>query len=1458
MRRKIPFLLLSAAMAVAQQRVITTIAGTDFTLPDGPIAALQVPLGNPSGLAFDAQGNLLFSDTTNLRIFQLSSAGIVTVAAGNGLFGQPGNGVSATHSPLSGPFSVACDKAGNVYIGDQQRVLRRDASGTLTIIAGSEINVGFSGDGGPANKALLASASGIATDSGGRVYIADSVNHRIRRIDLDGTIRTIAGTGPTNTITNGYGGDGGLATEALLNQPLDVAVDGGGNVYIADYQNYRLRRVRPNGIIETVAGNGTLLFTPGVPATQTGFPNVGFVALDPDGNPIFGGIDRVYRLQPNGQLQVLLSGTGVNLSKGAVSASGDVYINDVLAGRILRVLPSGSAVPVAGGGAFRFGGDGGPAISAFLNQPFDAAADSAGNVYISDARNFRIRRIRADGVIETVAGNGAFGQPALGVAAVSTPLQSPGYLAIDSGGSLILANASTEILRLAKDGTFSLIGGRGRSDDAAYMSENVPAMSVSLGAIGGIAVSKGTVYYTEPNFHRVRQIAPDGTLSSIAGRYRTAGFTGDGQAALQALVDTPTGIGVDSHGNVFFADYGNRRIRRITPAGVIDTVAGNGQNNVVKDGPALQSPLPGVFYDLAVDSIDNVYFSVPGTVAVLTPDGQLRRVAGGGTRRPGDGEPATEAVAAPNGIGVDAAGNVLIVETSTHRLRKVLVSPPAATVSTTNFSFEGFAGGPPAQAQNFTVSASILGVGFTASAQTTGGGQWLSVNVSQGETPRIVEVIADPGSLAEGTYGGTITVTTPNASPASRNIAVTLTVRPGLPAVLLVDRTNLSFTYPRQATTRSEALVVSNGGSGSISVSASATTVRGGSWLSVSPATTTVTARSAATLTVAANPTGLATGTYRGSILLNSSAGSVKVDATMTISARDTAIRLSQGGLSFLSVAGGGVVPPQNFAVMNLGIGAMPFAVSTSTLSGGNWLGAQASVNVSLAGQAPPLVNVNVDPSKLAPGNYYGLVRVNAPDAANTPQVVTVNLQVLPPGSTPGSVILPSELVFFYNSTSFIPESADFSAFNLNATPLSFRLGQPGFMLAGLPRDASIDPQHPVRVTIQPTQSVGAKLVVRDTLPIQFSDGRVVEIPLTFVGPSQAASVFAAGPRVVGCTPAMLIPSVVSLGQASHVPAGWPAGLVVEVKDDCGSQVDLGSVSVSFSNGDPPLSLLSIKNGRWQGTWTPRGQQPDVVVRVHAEVPEQKLQGERAVHADLQSIQSPPAITKDAIVSVASPVVGAPVSPGAVISLYGQRFTEGLTQAVENFPLPFELAGASVLIAGRQIPLFYANEQQINAFIPTDLEPNTSHQTLVLRGLTYSDPVSINVAEAAPSLFTYGAQRAIAYVARGDQQFLNGPDAPARSGDTLVFYCTALGQVSPTVPDGTASPFSPLAQVTNPVVVRIGGTALTPGFAGLTPGLVGLYQMNVALPEGLPKGANVEVTVEVSGLISPSALLAIQ
>jgi hypothetical protein len=571
--------------------------------------------------------------------------GIVTTAGG-----WIGDGGTATSAGLAKPFGVAVDSAGNQFIADtyNNRIRKVAAgSGIITTVAGSG-NGGFAGDGEAATSAMLFSPSGVALDSSGNLYIADQGNNRIRKVAVGtGIITTVAGNG-----TAGFAGDDNAATLATLNYPSGVVVDSTGNLFIVD--SPRIRKVAAGtGIITTVAGNGTTDFSgDGGMATSAGLYPAG-VAVDNNSN---------------------------------------LYIADYWNNRIRKVMAeTGIITTVAGGGTGGLG-DGGAATAASLWYPNGVALDNVGNLYIADSQNQRIRKVAAGtNIITTFAGNGTLGFSGDGGTATSANIYKPSGLAVDSFGNLYIADTNNSRIRKVASGSNIITTVAG-----GYLGDNGKATSAGLYGPHGVSVdNSGNLYIADRYGNRIRKVANGtGVITTVAGT-GSSGFSGDGAFATNANINNPWRAVADSSGNLYIADSGNNRIRKVeTGTGIITTVAGNGNSGFSGDDGLATSANLGGPTGVAVDTAGNIYVASSNRIRkVDVGTGIITTVAGNGTTGfSGDGGAATSAsLNSTSDVAVDNAGNIYIADRNNYRIRKVAVGTGIITTVAGNGS-GGFSG----------------------------------------------------------------------------------------------------------------------------------------------------------------------------------------------------------------------------------------------------------------------------------------------------------------------------------------------------------------------------------------------------------------------------------------------------------------------------------------------------------------------------------------------------------------------------------------------------------------------------------------------------------------------------------------------------------------------------------------------------------------------------------------------
>ena len=684
---------------------ITTVAGTG-TCANGADGGLAVSttINNPNHrVAFDSIGNFYFAEPSNNKIRKVNvSTGVISTVAGTGTAGSTGDGGLATSAKLSGPGDVYIDGSDNLYIADSgnSKIRKVTAStGYISTVAGNG-TAGSTGDGAAATSAELNSPQTVSLDSSGNIYIGDDGNSKIRKVTLStGYISTVAGNG-----NYGYSGDGVPATSTALGSPEEVSFDNAGNFYIPEYTNNRVREVNiGTGIISTIAGSGTQGYTGnGGPATNAQMNNPNGSAMDSAGNLyVAEGGNGVIR-------KVLLNTTFPTTALGSSSAAQNLFLETTAAetiastgikaqqsqnskqeysvGSITGCTMNGSTSNPSGTVCIvpiTFS----PAYPGLRDVPLTAAT-SAGNVTFGlNGMGTGPLAALTPGAISTVAGNGTAGNTGNGGAATGAELNDPVKLAVDSAGNIYISNYNNQDIQkvTASNGYISILAGNGTS---GYLGDGGLATSAELKNPSGLGIdSAGNIYIADKKNCRIRKITvATGNIATVAGT-GTCGYNGDGIAATGAQVNMPSSdIAFDSDGNWYFGDNSNFRVREVNAStGIITTVAGNGTAGALGDGGLATSAELHNPSGIAVDSSDSIYiadFSEAVVRKVTASNGIISTVAGNGTAGySGDGGPATSAeIQFPGGIAVDPAGNIYIADSSNNRIRVVNVG--SGTIST--------------------------------------------------------------------------------------------------------------------------------------------------------------------------------------------------------------------------------------------------------------------------------------------------------------------------------------------------------------------------------------------------------------------------------------------------------------------------------------------------------------------------------------------------------------------------------------------------------------------------------------------------------------------------------------------------------------------------------------------------------------------------------------------------------
>lgn len=1477
------------AQGITPQSIITTIAGTGRAFRGDGGAATSAALGLTGAVAVDASGNVFATDGSNNLVVKITPSGVITVVAGNNIRGFSGDGGPATSASLNLASCPGCaidglavDRAGNLYISDtfNHRVRKLSPDGMINTVIGNG-TVGFSGDGGPAASARLTPA-GLGFDTTGNLYIADFGNHRIRMVRPDGIISTVAGNG-----TAGFSGDGGPATNAALNSPRSVAVDGAGNLYIADIFNFRVRKVSPNGIITTIAGTGiNSCPQPGAPAVNSSLSFPPAVAVDEIGTLYISSCG-VRKVTADG---TLASVVGVGATSLAF-AGRTLYLSVDVTGQIRRVTPDGVISTIAGTSLSNFSGDGGPAYlaSLSLSGPMGLSVDAAGNVLIADQFNHRVRRVDTSGNISTVAGNGNQSFSGDGGPATAASLNSPQGVTADGLGNLYVVDTSnSRVRKVDPAGMISTVAG-GR---AGFSGDGGPATGSALSGPADVAVDQvGNIYIADRLNRRIRKVNPAGVITTFAGN-GNSGFSGDGVPATQASMDQPYGVAVDRVGNLYIADGGNDRgVRQVRADGIIRTFAGGGSQHVgIGAVVPATSAILGSASRLAFDAVGNLLVAGNGLLRVSADGASISRIIRGGVGFSGDGSPARNAqLSGASGIASDSAGNVYLADHGNDRVRKIWAAAPSLAATPAALSFRSTVGAGSQPQQLLTVSSSLRGLLWSARATTTASFNWLSVSPSAGEAPGTIAVSADVGTLPLGTYQGAVEVSNSGASPPSVTVPVTLTVGPPVPPSLGIETTVSFEATIGEGNPPAQTLRILNTGGGSLSWTAQATTVTpaGGDWLSLSQNSGTATPTSPVAVLVNANVGRLAAGIYSGVIRVESTTTgeASNIPVTLLITAAGKML-LSQRGLTFTGVAAGSVVPSQNFGVLNIGRGVMNWTAEAATLAGGPWLSVAPARGASTAGSlAPPLVDVQVNTAGLSAGQYSGQIQVTSTEANNSPQFITVTLTVLPAGSTPPPVVRPTGLIFVRQAGTSSPGSQTVRI--QTAAPGGQAAAANAFSATGTSwlSAESVQPQaftfsaaDPRTIVVQPTLGslpVGEYFGVLTLAFPRDSSSQTVNVLFVVTPGSGAGSASAlsqgtdagtvtgsAGAN--GCTPQRLFVAAQSFSSNFSVPVGYPALILAQIKDDCDNLVSNALVTASFDNGDRPQQVVGIGNGLFQTSWLPGSAGQRAVTVTLRAVLAPLRSGETRLNGQIVASAAPlPTVNSGGIVNAASSAAGEPLAPGSIVSVYGNRLGSSASGA-SVLPLPTTLADASLNVAGRDVPLFYSSNGQINAQLPFDLPPNSRQQAFVrvrsggLIGAMVSVPETITVAATRPAIFTINQQGTGQGAILNQDSTANSSSNPEAPGRVVQIFATGLGVTSPAVPAGAGAPSSPPASAITPVQATIGNQPAAVQFAGLAPGFVGLYQVNVLVPATVQRGEAVPLVLRQDGVPSNTVTLAIR
>ena len=763
-----PLSALQAQSTYTTPYTFTTLAGIAANgSADGTGSAARFFL--PDGVAVDSAGNSYVADTYNHTIRKITAAGVVTTLAGTANTSGSTDGTGSAARFLF-PTGMTVDTVGNIYVSDRgnSTIRKITPAGVVSTFAGSAGSYG-SAD-GTGSAARFSYPDGLAADSGNNIYVADTDNYTIRKITPAGVVTTLAGT-------SGFSGSAdGTGSAARFTLPHGVTADGSGNLYVADTYNQTIRKITPAGVVSTLAGLAGTIGSADGTGSAAQFRNPTSVAVDSTGNLYVADTKNstIRKITPVGVVSTLAGlagttgsadGTGsaarFSYPKGvAVDNAGNILVANTSNSSIRKITPAGVVTTLAGPVVGGIGSADGTGSTAQFDTPFGVAVDSTGNSYVADTYNHTIRKITPAGLVTTLAGTADTKGSADGTGSAAQ-FSFPQGMAMGSSGNVYVADTGNSTIRLITPaGVVVTIAGiansRGVTDGASTVARFYNPMGLTVDSVGNI-------YVADSSNHTIRKITPAGIVTTLAGSAGSYGWAdGTGSAA---RFDYPEGVAVDGSGNVYVADTDNSTIRKITPAGVVTTLAGSAGSYGSTDGTgsAARFSYPE---GLAVDSAGNIYVAdtYSNTIRKITPVGIVSTLAGSvGSYGSTDGAGSNARFGYPTSLAVSSAGKVFVADTLNNTIRLGLDIPIPAIPNTTTATTVG-------TLFSYQITATNSPTSYTATGLPAG----LSVNTTTGVisgTPTDVG-IATVSLTATNTVGtsatATLTITiSPSISPSS-------------------------------------------------------------------------------------------------------------------------------------------------------------------------------------------------------------------------------------------------------------------------------------------------------------------------------------------------------------------------------------------------------------------------------------------------------------------------------------------------------------------------------------------------------------------------------------------------------------------------------------------------------------------------------------------------------------------
>lgn len=620
-------------------------------LPGGPGnvdgVGTAAKLYYPDGLARDSQGNLYVLESQNRLVRKITPDGVVTTLAGSSRITGHVDGLGSAAS-FQWPRGIACDSQSNVYVTDANTLRKITPAGFVTTFAGKAGYTGSSdGNGGAAR---FNSPSDVVIDAANNLYIADMLNSTIRKISPSGQVTTLAGK------ANAYGHTNGQGAAARFWAPEKLAIDALGNLYVVEW-GFDLRKVTPAGLVTTYT-----------PPNGVFSSDMDTLAFDADNNLYCTGwSSEIKKITPEGVVSNFAGAFSGGYLDGPANTARfeqpsallidpqqNMYVADSWNHAIRKITPAGQVSTFAGSPGYRGKTDDVGSNARFWSLS-EIICDKDGNIFTTENYNGKLRKTTPSGAVSLLQGGWALAETS------ADNYTFTHAMTVDSHGNLYDINGGFKddtLRRIATDGTVTL---RITSDGSGNKFDNASGVAVDL---------SGNIYVADSWNYQICKITPSGTVTTLAGKFNSSG-SADGKGSA-ARFDFPEGLAVDSHGNVFVAEYFNDTIRKITPAGQVSTFAGKANQTGHLDGLGQAARLTSPS-ELCIDSTDNLYFidSSNSTIRKITPAGKVITIGGTpGVHSAADGPGPLAQFCRPAGIAVAPDGTVYVSDTANNRIMR--------------------------------------------------------------------------------------------------------------------------------------------------------------------------------------------------------------------------------------------------------------------------------------------------------------------------------------------------------------------------------------------------------------------------------------------------------------------------------------------------------------------------------------------------------------------------------------------------------------------------------------------------------------------------------------------------------------------------------------------------------------------------------------------------------------------